>query len=203
MRVGMKRAAILSGAAYVAAAAGALAGSLTAAGAALALAQLPPLTQLPRLGGRHRDAARTGRRGLAGAARTLARGERWRRREQILVRARSWQAPDPAEEAGVAWTVAPADARSDEGTGLWGVASSRSGAVVAFFPTRERAEAALHEVRAGHPRFADDSRRVVHIDLGLAAGDVFRPDRAAAMTALPPRILAASTGPNPFYLMQG
>jgi hypothetical protein len=201
MRVGKKRAAILAGAAY--AAATAVAGTLTAVGAALALARPAPLTKLPPLAGRaRRDSAPRGR-SLAGAARALARGETWLRREQIVARARSWHLPDPAETMGVGWTLAGVDEAPATGPVLWGIASARTDAIVAFFPTRARAEAALREVRAEHPGLADDSRRVVRVDLGLSTGDCYRPECAGAMHALPPRIIATSPGPRPFFLLQG
>jgi hypothetical protein len=203
MRVGKKRTAILSGAAHVAAAATALAGTMTALGGALALGRPAPLTQLPPLLGRARRAGAPRGRSLADAARALARGETWRRREQIVVRARSWHAPDPAETVGLAWSVSGADEAPAGGPVLWGIASARAGAIVAFFPTRARAEAALREVRAEHPGLADGSRRVVRVDLGLSPGDSFRPERAAVMGALPPRVLAISPGPTPFFLLQG
>jgi hypothetical protein len=201
MRVGKKRAATLSGAVY--AAASAVAGTLTAVGAALALAQPAPLTELPPRSSRARRVSEPRTRSLAGAARGLARGERWRRREQIVVRARSWQTPDPAETMGLEWAVGSADDVPAAGPTLWGIESARACAIVAFFPTRALAEAALHEVRTEHPRLADHSRRVVRVDLGLPAGDCFRPDRAGAMNALPPRIIAASPGPTPFFLIEG
>jgi hypothetical protein len=179
----MKRSAILSGAAQAAAAA--LTGRLS--------------RQTERA--RRRSAPRE--RSLASAARGLARAERWRRREQIIVRARSWNAPDPAEPVGLEWTVAPDDDTPAAGPVLWGIASARADAVVAFFPTRERAEAALREVRAEHHLMADDSRRVVRVDLGPSACDTFRPDRARAMRTPPPRIIAASPGPTPFFLIEG
>ena len=201
MRVGMKRAAILSGAAQAAVAA--LAGTLTAVGAALAVTQPSSLRNLPSQTGRARRRGAPRERSLASAARGLARAERWRRREQVIVRARSWNTPDPCEPVGLEWTVTPAGDTPPGGPVLWGIASARADAIVAFFPTRERAEAALREVRAEHHRMADDSRRVVRVDLGPSACDTFRPDRAAAMRTPPPRVIAASAGPTPFFLIEG
>jgi hypothetical protein len=204
MRAGLKRAMILSGAAHAAAKAVALAGTLAAAGAVLASPQPAPLAQLPPSGGGRRRALSLQRRsGLATAARALARGETWRRSEQIVARARPWQALEPAEPTGVPWTVSNSAEPMTTGPVLWGIESTRAGAVVAFFPTREQAEMALREVRTEHPGLAGGSRRVVRVDLGLAPTDTFRPDRAAAMDSLPPLVVATSPGPNPFYLMQG
>ena len=61
----------------------------------------------------------------------------------------------------------------------------------------------VREVRAEHPGLADDSRQVVRVDLGLSASDRFRPERARAMVTLPPRVIAASPGPTPFFLIEG